>query len=164
MEFIAHTRRTWLTSVLTWHCSNSLTSVHFFPVGVPLTTLQPALPSLPVRWGTTDDSATSFATSYPDPSLIVGAPLTTLQPVVFPSVPDCWGTTDDSATSSLHPFLSSTALWELANSSLVHLLMLSSHLFFCLPLLLSTSSSVYLFFCPPLLLSTSSTSTSYGTL
>ena len=34
---------------------------------------------------------------------------------------------------SLHLFLFSTSLWELANSSPVHSLMLSSHLFFSLP-------------------------------
>ena len=48
-----------------------------------------------------------------------------------------WGTTDDFATSSLHLSLFSTALWDLANSRPVHSLMLSSHLFFCLPCLLS---------------------------
>ena len=48
----------------------------------------------------------------------------------------CWGTTDDFTTNFLHFFLFSTALWDLANSSPVHSLMLSSHLFFCLPFLL----------------------------
>ena len=48
-----------------------------------------------------------------------------------------WGTTDDFATSFLHFFLSSIALWDLPNSRLVHFLMLSSHLFLCLPCLLS---------------------------
>ena len=43
------------------------------------------------------------------------------------------GTTDDFATSFLHFSLFSTALWDLANSSPVHSLMLSSHLFLCLP-------------------------------
>ena len=47
-----------------------------------------------------------------------------------------WGTTDDFATSFLHFFLFSTALWDLANSMPVHSLMLSSHLFLCLPCLL----------------------------
>ena len=46
------------------------------------------------------------------------------------------GTTDDFATSFLYFPLSSTALWDLANSRLVHSLMLSSHLFLCLPCLL----------------------------
>ena len=48
----------------------------------------------------------------------------------------CWGTTDDFATSFLHFSLFSTALWDLANSRPVHSLMLSSHLFLCLPCLL----------------------------
>ena len=49
-----------------------------------------------------------------------------------------WGTTDDFATSFFLLFLStfSTALWNLANSRPVHSLMLSSHLFLCLPCLL----------------------------
>ena len=45
----------------------------------------------------------------------------------------CWGTTDDFATSLLHFPLFSTALWDLPNSRPVHSLMLSSHLFLCLP-------------------------------
>ena len=47
-----------------------------------------------------------------------------------------WGTTDDFATSFLPFPLFSTALWDLANSRPVHSLMLSSHLFLCLPCLL----------------------------
>ena len=47
-----------------------------------------------------------------------------------------WGTTDDFATSVLHFSLFSTALWDLANSTPFHSLMLSSHPFFCLPCLL----------------------------
>ena len=47
-----------------------------------------------------------------------------------------WGITDDFTTSFLHLSLCSTALWELANSRPVHSLMLSSHLFLCLPCLL----------------------------
>ena len=47
-----------------------------------------------------------------------------------------WGTADDFTTSSLHFSLFSTALWDLANSRPVHSLMLSSHLFLCLPCLL----------------------------
>ena len=47
-----------------------------------------------------------------------------------------WGTTDDFATSFLHLPLFSTALWDLPNSRPVHFLMLSSHLFLCLPCLL----------------------------
>ena len=47
-----------------------------------------------------------------------------------------WGTTDDLASSFLHFPLFSTTLWDLANSRPVHSLMLSSHLFLCLPCLL----------------------------
>ena len=47
-----------------------------------------------------------------------------------------WGTTDDFATSFLHFSLFSTALWDFANSRSVHSLMLTSHLFLCLPCLL----------------------------
>ena len=47
-----------------------------------------------------------------------------------------WGTTDDFATSFLHFSLFSTALWDLPNSRPVQSLMLSSHLFLCLPCLL----------------------------
>ena len=48
-----------------------------------------------------------------------------------------WGTTDDVATIPFHPSLSSAALRETPNSMSVHSLILSSHLFFCLPLLLA---------------------------
>ena len=47
-----------------------------------------------------------------------------------------WGTTDDFETSFLHFSLFSTALRDLVNSRPVHFLMLSSHLFLCLPYLL----------------------------
>ena len=47
------------------------------------------------------------------------------------------GTTDDAATIPFHPSLSSAALRESPNPIPVHSLMLSSHLFFCLPLLLA---------------------------
>ena len=47
-----------------------------------------------------------------------------------------WGTADDFATSFFHFSLFSTALWDLVNSRPVHSLMLSSHLFLCLPCLL----------------------------
>ena len=47
-----------------------------------------------------------------------------------------WGTTDDFTASFLHFPLFSTALWDVVNSRLVHSLMLSSHLFLCLPCLL----------------------------
>ena len=48
-----------------------------------------------------------------------------------------WGTGDDFATSSSIFSLFSTALLDLPNSRPVHSLMLSSHLFLCLPCLLS---------------------------
>ena len=48
-----------------------------------------------------------------------------------------WSTTVDFTTNVLHFSLFSTALWDLANSRPVHSLMLSSHLFLCLPCLLS---------------------------
>ena len=51
-----------------------------------------------------------------------------------------WGTTDDFTTSFLHFCLFSAALWDLANSRPVHSLMLSSHLFLCLPCLLHPST------------------------
>ena len=47
------------------------------------------------------------------------------------------GTTDDVATIPFHPSLSSAALRVPPNPIPVHSLMLSSHLFFCLPLLLA---------------------------
>ena len=47
-----------------------------------------------------------------------------------------WGATDDFKISFLHFSLFSIALWDLANSRPVHSLMLSSHLFRCLPCLL----------------------------
>ena len=46
-----------------------------------------------------------------------------------------WGTIDDFATSFFHFSLFSTALWDLQYSRPVHSLMLSSHLFLCLPCL-----------------------------
>ena len=49
----------------------------------------------------------------------------------------CRGTTDDVATIPFHPSMSSAALRESPNSIPVHSLMLSSHLFLCLPLLLA---------------------------
>ena len=47
------------------------------------------------------------------------------------------GTTDDVATIPFHPSLSSAALRESPNPIPVHSLMLSSHIFLCLPLLLA---------------------------
>ena len=46
------------------------------------------------------------------------------------------GTTEDLKTSFLHFSLFSIALWDWVNSWPVYSLMLSSHLFFCLPCLL----------------------------
>ena len=46
------------------------------------------------------------------------------------------GTTDEFATIPFHLVLFSAALFELAKSIPVHSLILSSHLFFCLPLFL----------------------------
>ena len=46
-----------------------------------------------------------------------------------------WGTTEDFATSFFHFSLLSTAPWELAKSRPGHSLMLSFHLFLCLPCL-----------------------------
>ena len=48
------------------------------------------------------------------------------------------GTTDDVATIPFHPSLSSAALRESPIPIPDHSLMLSSHLFFCLPLLLAS--------------------------
>ena len=50
-----------------------------------------------------------------------------------------WGTTDDFTTSFLHFSLFFTAFWDMANSRPVHSLMLSFHLCFHLPCLLSLS-------------------------
>ena len=50
------------------------------------------------------------------------------------------GTTDNVATIPFHPSLSSVALRKSPNSIPVHSSMLSSHLFFCLPLLLLSLS------------------------
>ena len=48
-----------------------------------------------------------------------------------------WGTTDEFTTSFLHFYLLfCTARWDLSNSTPVHSLMLSPHLFLCLPRLL----------------------------
>ena len=58
--------------------------------------------------------------SSPLTSEIVGAPQMTLQQYL--------------STRAFHPSLSSAALREAPNSIPVHSLMLSSHLFFCLPL------------------------------
>ena len=62
-----------------------------------------------------------------------------------------WGTTDDLATSFLHFSLFSAALWDLANSRLVHSLMLSSHLFFCLPFFFPLSLCLAGWFWPDLM-------------
>ena len=62
-----------------------------------------------------------------------------------------WGTTDDFTTSLLLSSLFSAALWDLANSRPAHFLMLSSHLFFCLPCLLSLSLCLARWFWPDLM-------------
>ena len=54
----------------------------------------------------------------------------------------CWGTTHDFANSFLHFPLFSTAFWDLKNSRPIHSLMLSSHLFLCLPSLLPPFTSL----------------------
>ena len=46
-----------------------------------------------------------------------------------------WGTTDDFTSGFLHLSVFSTALWDLANSWTAHSVVLSSHLFLCLPCL-----------------------------
>ena len=53
--------------------------------------------------------------------------------IIYPLTARVVGASDDFATSFLHFFLFSTALWDSANSKPVHSLMLSSHLFLCLP-------------------------------
>ena len=55
------------------------------------------------------------------------------------SLVDRWGATDDLATSSLHSSRLSAFLMAAASVMLVHSGMLSTHLFFCLPLLLLPS-------------------------
>ena len=55
--------------------------------------------------------------------------------IIYPLPTSHWGTTDDFTPSFLHFSLFSTALWDLANSRPGHSLMLSSHLFLCLPCL-----------------------------
>ena len=62
-----------------------------------------------------------------------------------------WGTTNDFATSFLHFPLFSTALWDLANSRPVHSLMLSSHLFLCLPCFLPSFTVTCKMFWPDLI-------------
>ena len=52
---------------------------------------------------------------------------------VFLNLEGHWGATDDFTSNFLHFPPLSTALWDLANSRPVHPLMLSSHLFLCLP-------------------------------
>ena len=64
---------------------------------------------------------------------------------------DRWGTTDDFTTSFLYVSLFSTALRDLANSRPVHSLMLSSHLFCCLPCFLPLSLCLARWFWPDLI-------------
>ena len=61
------------------------------------------------------------------------------------------GTSDDFTTSFLHFSLFSTALWDMANSRPVHSLMLSSHLFLCLPSFCPLSLCLARWFCPDLM-------------
>ena len=62
-----------------------------------------------------------------------------------------WGTTDDFATSFPHLSLFSTTLSDFANSRPVHSLMLSSHLFLCLPCLLPPLKCLARWFWPDLM-------------
>ena len=62
-----------------------------------------------------------------------------------------WGTTGDFATSFLHFSLFYTAFWDLPNSRPVHSLMLSSHLFLCLPCLLPPFTVLCKWFWPDLM-------------
>ena len=55
----------------------------------------------------------------------------------FPNLGGHQATTDDVATIPFHPSLSSAVLRESPNPIPIHSLMLSSYLFFCLPLLLA---------------------------
>ena len=66
-----------------------------------------------------------------------GAAISHHQHHLYPNCEGRWSTTDDFTTSFLHFSLFSAALWDSANSRPVHSLMLSSHLFPCLPCLLS---------------------------
>ena len=59
------------------------------------------------------------------------------------------GTTDEFATIPFHPDLFSAALVELAKSIPVHSLILSSHLFFCLPLFLPFTVPCRIVFAKP---------------
>ena len=59
-------------------------------------------------------------------------PPSLIHPITFPSR---WGTTCDFATTPFHLVLSSAAIVELAKFIPVNSLIVSSHLFFCLPLL-----------------------------
>ena len=52
---------------------------------------------------------------------------------IYLLTPNRQGTTDDFTISFLHFSLFSTTLWNFVNSRPAHSLMLSSHLFFCLP-------------------------------
>ena len=62
-----------------------------------------------------------------------------------------WGTTDDFSTSLLHFPLFSTFVWDLPNSRPIHSVMLSSHLFLCLPCLLTLSLCLARWFWPDLM-------------
>ena len=59
--------------------------------------------------------------------------------------------TDDITTNFLYFSLFSTTFWDLMNSRPVHFLMLSSHLFFCLPCSLPPSPCLSRWFWPDLM-------------
>ena len=61
----------------------------------------------------------------------------------YPIILEPRGTTDEFATIPFHLVLFSAALVELAKSIPVHSLILSSHLFFCLPLFLFRKTGFY---------------------
>ena len=63
----------------------------------------------------------------------------------------CWGTTDYFTPSFLHFSLFSTARWDLANSRLVHSLMLSSHSSFVCLVFFSLSLCLARWFRPDLM-------------
>ena len=78
------------------------------------------------------------------PNFFVKERITNFYSILFYSITleGCWGTTDEFATIPFHLVLFSAALVEMAKSIPVHSLILSSHLFFCLPLFLFPFSPV----------------------
>ena len=84
-----------------------------------------------------DSMMTTFNTAViATASEILGKHHQKKKPWITAEILDLCDTTEDFATSFLHFSLFSTALWDLPNSRPVHSLMLSSHLFLCLPCLL----------------------------